>query len=167
VATHEQVINKFYEGFRARDAEAMCSCYHPDIEFSDAVFRNLKGTKATGMWSMLCARAEDLAVTFGEVRADGTHGSAHWEAIYTFSGTGRRVHNVIEASFEFSDGLIIRHVDRFSFWKWSGMALGPAGLFLGWTPLLRAAVRRRARHGLDAFLAGFRPEGTPAAPRHR
>jgi hypothetical protein len=154
VNKHEQVINRFYEGFRARDAEAMCSCYHPEVEFSDSVFRDLKGREATGMWRMLCARAEDLQVTFGSVHADGAHGSAHWEAVYTFSGTGRRVHNVIEASFEFRDDLVVRHVDRFSFWKWSRMALGPAGLFLGWTPLMRAAVRKRARHGLDAFLGG-------------
>jgi hypothetical protein len=32
-------------------------------------------------------------------------------------------------------------------------ALGPAGMVLGWTPLLRGKVRREARAGLDAFVA--------------
>ncbi|HET9043130.1 MAG TPA: hypothetical protein VFN70_08290, partial [Burkholderiales bacterium] len=68
------------------------------------------------------------------------------------SPTGRRVHNVIDATFEFRDGLIVRHVDRFSFWRWARQALGATGWFLGWTPLVRDRVRSEARRGLDAFL---------------
>jgi hypothetical protein len=101
---------------------------------------------------MLCARAKDLEITFGAVSALGTSGSAHWEANYTFSKTGRAVHNVIEASFTFLDDKIVRHADRFSLWKWAGMALGPAGVVLGWTPLIRGTVRREAQQGLEDFL---------------
>jgi hypothetical protein len=46
------------------------------------------------------------------------------------------------------------HVDDFDFYRWARQALGPSGLLLGWTPLLRSAVRRRARAGLDEFMAG-------------
>jgi hypothetical protein len=149
---HEQVIQRFYESFRAREAEGMCRCYHPEIVFSDPVFGRLTGAEATGMWRMLCARAKDLDIAFSAVRARGTSGSAHWEARYVFSKTGRSVHNVIEASFTFVDDRIVRHEDRFSLWKWAGMALGPAGILLGWTPIIRGAVRREARQGLQAFL---------------
>ena len=38
-------------------------------------------------------------------------GRAHWEADYTFSSTGRKVHNVIDATFEFEGGLIRAHRD--------------------------------------------------------
>lgn len=148
----EQVIHRFYESFRARDAEGMCGCYHPEIIFSDPVFGQLSGADATGMWRMLCARAKDLRITFGAVAARENEGSAHWEAKYSFSKTGRAVHNVIEASFIFLDGRIVRHVDRFSFWKWAGMALGPAGMLLGWTPLIRGLVMREARRGLETYL---------------
>jgi ketosteroid isomerase-like protein len=148
----EQVIQRFYKSFRARDAEGMCRCYHPEIVFSDPVFGRLSGAEATGMWRMLCARAKDLDIAFSAVAARGTSGSARWEARYTFSKTGRAVHNVIEASFTFVDEKITRHADSFSLWKWAGMALGPAGILLGWTPIIRRAVRREARQGLEAFL---------------
>jgi hypothetical protein len=149
---HEQVINRFYERFRVRDAEGMCGCYHPDVVFSDPVFGRLDAAEATGMWKMLCARASDLQISFGAVAAQGVAGSAHWEAKYKFSKTGRAVHNVIEASFTFLDNRIVRHADRFSLWRWAGMALGPSGVLLGWSPLIRGAVRKEARRGLAEFL---------------
>jgi ketosteroid isomerase-like protein len=156
VNAQEQVINRFYEGFRGRDAEAMCACYHPDVVFSDPVFGRLSGGDAKAMWRMLCARAKDLAITFANVKADGSSGSAHWEARYSFSRTGRDVHNIIEASFEFQGEAIVRHTDRFSLWKWAAMALGPTGVLLGWAPPVRAAIRKEAQHGLDVFLGGRR-----------
>ena len=55
--------------------------------------------------------------------------------------------------FRFADGLIAEHVDEFSFWKWSRQALGPAGLALGWTPVLRTKVGDQARAGLQEYMA--------------
>jgi hypothetical protein len=107
----------------------------------------LNGEHARNMWRMLAARATDLDVIFSNV----TDESAHWEARYTFSQTGRRVHNIIDARFQFKDGKIARHDDVFDFWRWSRQALGPAGVMLGWTPILRNAVRKRALAGLAAF----------------
>ena len=62
------------------------------------------------------------------------------------------MHNIIEAQFTFQDGLIHTHRDTFDFWRWSRQALGPAGVLLGWTPMLHNKVRREARRGLDAYL---------------
>ena len=104
------------------------------------------------MWTMLCARGKDLRVEHSAVSADATSGRAHWDAYYTFSGTGRKVVNRIDARFEFKDGLIVRHVDQFSFYRWARQALGPVGLALGWTPLVRGKVQRQAA----ANLAGYR-----------
>ena len=59
--------------------------------------------------------------------------------------------NDVQARFRFRDGLISEHDDRFSFHAWARQALGPAGLLLGWTPLLQNKVRRQARAQLDAF----------------
>ena len=100
------------------------------------------------MWRMLTGRAEDLRVDL--VEHDDR--SAHWVAHYTFTQTGRPVVNDVHARFAFRDGLIVEHIDSFSFWKWSRQALGPAGLALGWTPLLRSRVRATARQGLDQFM---------------
>jgi ketosteroid isomerase-like protein len=146
------LIERFYRAFQARDAAAMAACYHPDVVFSDPAFPELRGREAGAMWAMLCGRAKDLKIEFGDVHADDARGNAHWEARYTFSPTGRRVHNVIDATFEFRDSLIVRHVDRFGFWRWARQALGPAGWLLGWTPMVRHRVQSEARRGLNAFL---------------
>jgi hypothetical protein len=72
-------------------------------------------------------------------------------AVYTFSATGRKVTNRIGAAFDFEDGLIVRHVDRFSLWRWAAMALGPRGALFGWSPPVRAKIRERGAKGLAAF----------------
>jgi len=107
------LIERFYSAFARRDVETMLSCYRPDVVFRDPVFGALSGQEVRAMWRMLNARAADLAIEFGNVAATGSDGSAHWEARYTYTATGRRVHNRIDASFEFRDGSIARHVDRF------------------------------------------------------
>jgi ketosteroid isomerase-like protein len=150
---HEALIERFYSAFQRRDADAMVACYHPDIEFSDDVFGALRGSDARAMWRMLCERGKDLRVEYRDVMADGGGGSAHWEAWYTFSGSGRSVHNIIEARFEFSDGLISRHDDRFDFARWARQALGVPGRMLGRTSLFKSAVRRKSRTALNEFQA--------------
>jgi ketosteroid isomerase-like protein len=145
------LITTFYEAFDRCDGDAMAACYHDEATFTDPVFAGLDGQQAGDMWRMLTSQASDLRVKFGEVQADDDTGSAHWEAWYTFSATGRKVHNIIEARFQFRDGEIIEHVDDFDFWRWSRMALGLPGIFLGWTPLLQNKVRAQAQKGLARF----------------
>lgn len=150
---NEKLVARFYEAFARRDGAGMAACYAPHATFKDPVFPGLRGPQVGAMWRMLCSGAKDLNITFGSVLADANAGSARWEATYTFSKTGRRVHNVITANFAFADGKIVAHVDSFSFWRWSRQALGPPGLLLGWTPLVRATVRREAAARLAKFMA--------------
>ncbi|MBI5495561.1 MAG: nuclear transport factor 2 family protein [Deltaproteobacteria bacterium] len=147
---HATLVNAFYAAFQRRDAGAMAACYHPEVTFRDAVF-DLRGDEARLMWRMLCERGADLRVEFRDVSADDATGRAHWDAYYTFSVTGRRVHNSIDATFRFRDGKIAEHVDTFGFHRWARQALGPAGLLLGWTPFFRNVVRRNALKGLRAY----------------
>jgi ketosteroid isomerase-like protein len=132
----------------------MAACYAPDARFSDPVFPDLKGQEPGAMWRMLTRRADDLKIELLEHEADGDRGSARWVAHYTFTQTGRPVRNDVRASFRFAGGLIAEHRDDFDFHRWSRQALGTPGLLLGWTPILRASVRRRARAGLGEFMAG-------------
>lgn len=149
------MIERFYDAFAACDGEAMEACYAPDVRFSDPVFTDLHGPEAGGMWRMLTGQATDLRVKLVEHAAEGDTGTARWVADYTFSRTGRPVHNDVRASLRFGpDGLITEHTDDFDFWAWSRQALGPSGTLLGWTPIVRNAVRRQARENLDSFLAG-------------
>jgi hypothetical protein len=141
-------IERFYAAFGARDGDAMAACYAPDAHFSDPVFTDLNGAEPGAMWRMLTAQATDLRIELLEHTAD----TAHWRAHYTFSQTGRPVVNDVRATFRFDeDGLIADHRDEFSFYRWARQALGPPGMLLGWTPLLRATVRRRARDRLERF----------------
>ena len=150
---NEQLIRDFYAAFAARDADAMAKCYHPEVMFTDPVFPMLKGDEAGDMWRMLVARGKDLQLTLIEASADGNGGRAVWEARYTFSQTGRLVVNRIRAAFAFRDGLIVRHVDQFPFWKWSRQALGPLGLLLGWSLPVKALVRKKAAASLAGYVA--------------
>lgn len=156
----EELIERFYGAFDRKDGDAMAACYAPGARFSDPAFGELTGEQPGAMWRMLTAQAGDLAIELRERSADAADGAgtgtAHWIARYTFTRTGRPVVNDVRARFRFAGGLIAEHDDAFSFHAWSRQALGPPGLLLGWTPILRAAVRRQARADLQRFMSAAR-----------
>ena len=159
-AAHAALIRSFYEALGRRDAEAMIACYAPDVRFSDPVFTDLDAAGAAAMWRMLCSRGKDLAVVASGISADATSGRAHWDATYTYSGTGNHVLNRIDATFAFRDGRIVRHQDSFDLYRWARQALGLKGLLLGWLPPVQGAIRRQAA----ATLAAWREKQGPGAP---
>ena len=149
---NEALIHGFYKAFQENDYRAMQDAYHPDARFADPVFGQLTAGEARAMWKMLVTSAKDLRIAYGDVKADDSSGTCRWEAWYTFTGTGRKVHNIIKANFAFRDGKIINHDDHFSFWRWSSMALGGPGLVMGWSPYLLNAVQRKVRGRLKRFM---------------
>jgi ketosteroid isomerase-like protein len=148
-----ELIARFYAALGEKNGKAMGDFYADDARFSDPAFQDLDAGGVRGMWAMLCSRATDLTVEVSGIEADDTRGKARWIATYTFSKTGRKVRNVIDAEYEFKDGKIARHTDRFDLWRWAGMALGAKGTLLGWTPLVQNAIRKEAMRGLKAFMA--------------
>ena len=159
--SNDELIQAFYSAFARRDGDAMAACYHPDAHFSDPVFTDLARHEPGAMWRMLTAQARELRVELLEHAADDARGRARWRAHYVFSQTGRPVVNDVRASFGFAGGLIAEHTDAFGFHRWARQALGTPGLLLGWTPVLRAAVRRRAAAGLERFMAEGVAERAP------
>lgn len=145
------LANEFYKAFQKRDAESMVRCYSEAVEFSDPVFPSLKGQDAGDMWRMLCKNGKDLRVEYTILGEEQERVRVRWDAYYTFSKSGRSVHNSIVATMTIQSGKIVRHIDDFSFWRWSKQAIGPAGLVLGWSPILKAATRRSAKAALIAF----------------
>lgn len=143
-----EILNKFYKAFQQRDYATMQSCYHEDVQFSDPAFQNLNAKQVKAMWHMLCERGKDLVVEFDLINEN----QVFWKANYSFSKTGRKVENRITASFQLKEGLIYRHNDQFNLWKWSGMALGTAGVLLGWTPFMKSKIRKMAMSGLYHFV---------------
>jgi hypothetical protein len=150
---NDALIERLYSAFARHDGAAMARCYAETAQFSDPVFTDLRGREPGAMWRMLTGRAPDLEVKLVEHHAGGDHGSAHWLADYTFSATGRKVHNDVRATFRFEHGLIAEHRDAFSLYGWARQAIGPVGLLLGWTPMLQSRLRRTARTSLDEFIA--------------
>ncbi len=151
--TNQELITHFYTSFASGNAEAMAECYHDDILFNDPAFGTLKCEEVGNMWRMLLERSKgDLKISFSEVKANETSGSAKWEARYTFGQTGRKVINRISAEFKFENGKIIRHTDHFNMWKWSRQALGFKGLLLGWTPLITKAVQKQTNKLLKSYI---------------
>ncbi len=148
---HKALIETFYQAFQQKDFKTMGDCYHADAKFTDEAFE-LRGKEVPAMWHMLCERGTDLTMTYSVSEHQGEI-TAHWEPRYTFSQSGRQVHNIIDATFEFKDGKIIRHMDQFSFWRWSRQSLGLAGLLLGWSGLLRTKVQTMANKNLKKFMA--------------
>lgn len=149
----KNVIDKFYNAFSNLDADIMVSCYHDNIVFEDPAFGILHGERAKNMWRMLCEsqKNKNFQVAYSNVKASDFEGSASWEATYTFNKTGRKVHNVIEAHFEFKDGKIIKHTDKFNLYKWSKQALGLKGFVLGNTKYFRNKLKVQTNRLLDAF----------------
>lgn len=147
-----QRIQQFYASFNSGDYAFMQASYRDDATFFDPAFLDLTAAQTRAMWQMLLTSAKDLRVQCTDIRSDDRTGSCTWQAWYTFSRTGRPVHNIIRAKFTFRDGLIQSHRDTFSLWRWSRQALGLTGWLLGWSPLVRSQVRRTARASLDKFM---------------
>jgi hypothetical protein len=147
-------IEKFYAAFAKLDGETMQACYAPNAHFEDEVFTLDGPRQIGGMWRMLCDATKAKGLAHWKIETSQvTERSAHWDAHYLFSATGRHVLNRIDAAFEFDgNGLIVKHRDRFDFWAWSRQALGTPGLLLGWTPFLRNKVRAQAASNLKRFL---------------
>lgn len=142
------VLNTFYNAFAQRDWAIMGVCYHPEARFSDPVFPDLDAEGVKAMWKMLLTGSSDLCISFTVLKEDAHKGKVRWEAFYTFSKTGRKVHNVVTSTFIFKDGLILKQQDKFSFWAWSRQALGLTGTVLGWTPAVQNKVRGEAAAAL-------------------
>lgn len=145
------LIEAFYQAFSKGQGQAMAAMYHKDATFEDPAFGVLKGPEIGKMWTMLTTRSKDLIVKYNNVKANENGGSCSWTADYTFSKTGKPVHNIIEANFTFKDGKIFTHKDDFNFYRWARQALGLPGLLLGWTPLLHAKVQKTCKDMLAAY----------------
>ena len=150
----ESIIKNFYEAFNNKDAETMVSYYHEDITFQDPAFGVLKGDRAKNMWRLLTNSQKGnkaFKIEVSDIVIDNNSGSAHWQAHYNFSKTGRKVHNKIDAEFEFKDGKIIRHTDDFNLHKWATQALGFKGWLIGGTSFFKNKLQKQTSSLLDKF----------------
>lgn len=151
--SNAEIIHHFYTCFKNKDIKGMQNCYADNATFSDAVFIGLNAKQVRCMWEMLIKSGKDLRLTFSNIEADELTGTAEWVAHYTFSATGKKVINNVNAAFVFENGKIIEHRDSFNFYTWSRQALGLPGLLLGWMPFLKNKVRNKAANNLRLYMA--------------
>ena len=149
---NEQLINNFYACFKNKDFKGMQDCYAENAVFNDAIFTKLNAAQVKAMWQMLIVSGKDLRLDFQITNTTANSVNAHWDAYYTFSATGRKVVNRIDAFFEIVDGKIVRHTDKFDFYTWSRQALGLTGMLLGWTSFLNKKVSAKAMKNLANFM---------------
>jgi hypothetical protein len=114
------------------------------------------------MWEMLAKNAKDFSLVFSDLKAeDEEYITCRWVATYTFSATGRKVVNRIQAYIRVQNGKITEHTDHFNFWKWARQATGLSGWLLGWSSFFQSQVRSKARGNLMKFME---KKGLLAAP---
>lgn len=152
--SNEQLIHHFYSSFQQKDFTAMQDCYSADATFSDPLFTGLGAAEVRAMWAMLITNGKDMRMEFRNIHGTENGATAEWDAWYTFSATGNKVHNAVKASFLIENGKIIRHTDHFSFYRWARQALGLPGLLLGWTGFLKNKISTTAKRNLKSFMAG-------------
>lgn len=151
--TNEETINRFYTAFQKLDYATMQSCYTDDAVFSDPVFGLLDVVETRAMWEMLCTRAKDFSLTYGDIKLlDEEYTTTQWKATYLFSKTGNKVENKVTAHMKFRDGLICEHTDAFDIYKWSRQALGITGWLFGWSSFIRKRIQLQAKVGLQKFM---------------
>lgn len=157
----KNIINDFYTAFQQMDAEGMAACYHPDITFQDPAFGKLNGAEVGNMWRMLIKsqQGKEFKVSFNNIQVHDEVGSADWEAWYTFTPTGRKIHNKIKASFVIQNGKIIAHQDQFDLYRWARQALGLKGLLLGWSSFFQKKLQNQTQNMLKKFTKN-RPSNT-------
>lgn len=149
------IIERFYTAFQQKDAAGMNACYSDDIVFSDPVFMLLRDDEVKSMWEMLCKNANNFSLTFSDIELlDEEYATCKWQAVYTFSKTGRKVTNNVKAFMRLKDGKIIEHSDAFRLSTWLAQAFGWKGVLFGWTGFMKRRVQNSARKGLLRYMGG-------------
>lgn len=126
---NELLLTKFFEYLNAHNLERIASCYHEEATFHDIAF-NLKGKKQIyAMWDMICSVNKDnipsdIKVHIERLSANDATGSAVVLESYTYRDNNKKVHNKINSTFEFRDGLIYKQNDDCDPVSWANQAFG-------------------------------------------
>ena len=148
----ETIATNFYSSFQSKDADGMIEHYHPNLQFEDPAFGKLSYAETCGMWKMLCESAKDLSIEFSILKSEDNYVEVRWIAEYTFSKTGRFVHNEITAEMTFKDGKIIQHIDKFDLFKWAKQAMGLQGWLIGSTTFFRKKLQQQTNYQLSKYM---------------
>lgn len=148
---NKDIAQQFYDAFIQKDGMTMAACYHDQVIFEDPAFGELHGKDAGDMWNMLCANATDLRISYEVLSATPHETTVKWQAWYTFSQTGKPVHNIVTASMQFKDGKIVDHRDHFDLHRWAIQAMGWKGWMIGGMPFFRKKLQQQTHRLLLSY----------------
>ena len=143
------LLQRLFTALDDHDHPTMAACYHPDATFHDIAF-NLRGrSDIHAMWHMICEDS-DIRATFEVLHANDDEGRVALIDHYTFSDTALKVRNVIDSTFRFRQGSIVRHHDHCDPRAWAAMAFpsGVRGFLAGNLRVMRSLAATRK---LNAF----------------
>src|SRR5277367_3244481 len=105
--TNENIVYRFYSAFQKLDYATMQDCYDDEVIFLDPAFGSLEGDAVKAMWEMLAKNAQNFSLVFSDIKTeDEEYITCKWVATYTFSATGRKVVNRINAYIRIQNGKI-------------------------------------------------------------
>lgn len=148
----KEVVTKFYDAFLKKDYKTMQSLYAINAVFSDEIFKGLSGFEAGKMWQMLLTSGSEMSVEYKILDTSKKGAKVKWIADYTFSKTGRKVHNEVISTFEIEEGKIYTQRDKFNFGSWSKQALGFVPWLFGLLGVTQKKVQETASKGLNDFI---------------
>lgn len=156
---NEQLLTRLFQCLNAHDHNGLADCYHEDATFQDVAF-TLRGKRQIhAMWDMACSDNKtrvksDIRATVKELSANESTGRVLVIDDYTFRDTGRKVHNQIVSTFEFSNGKIIKQRDDCNAALWASQAFGGfKGFLAGHVSFMRRykAMRKLKEERPQAF----------------
>ena len=87
------LLQRLFTSLDRHDRTTMAGCYDSAAKFTDIAFDLKNGKEIHAIWHMICEG--DIRTTFDVVHADDHTAEVNVIDDYTFSSTGRKVHNVI------------------------------------------------------------------------
>jgi len=149
------ILNNFYTAYCNKNLSEISDFYHPEIEFYDHAFGNLKKDELMTMWSMLFNRAfKDLTINVSNIKVENEIGSSHIDCYYTYALTNRKVHNSIDTRITFKDNLIIEQIDIFSLKEWAKQSLGWKEGLIANTLFFKNKLQKQTRKALFKYAEG-------------
>lgn len=166
MSAHYNIVYSYFDAFKQLDWKTMQNCYTEEAIFLDAVMGGLYGEEIKAMWQMLLSRNKGIAITVKNMEFDGEevinsagiagyYCKVHWDAVYTFTPTGKKVHNKIISNIRVENDKIAEQFDQFGFYRWARQAFGLTGALLGWTPFFRKKVMNKARNNLKNYIEEY------------
>ncbi|HZU99771.1 MAG TPA: nuclear transport factor 2 family protein [Planctomycetota bacterium] len=113
------IAKQFFDAFCSGDMKTLDQLYAPNVKWSDPIlsFDDRSGTM--GMWRWEAAQHPKFSYELGAVTGDTV--KVTWHADYKLNGNP--IHNDVTATLTIDDeGKVVKHVDDYSWEKWSSQA---------------------------------------------